>query len=328
MPKQMIARYKKENDFINQVLSDIVLEKEDFLLFNKELLVRLLTLKIFHPDKFKEILGGHSNTTYHYIDENLVLRIPKAHKLLYSKLSIEVKNLIQAHLLDLTSLKIVAYYSKYSLLVTELIPNYQSFSAVDFKNPSKLIALAHLVKKLHYSQFNFKRNTDTALSFIDDSSKYFQTVKPIFNKKDYKILKKLIGIKNFLKKSTYLKFPSHGDLHHYNIIETNGTMQLIDWELSSQEDPAYDISRLFCVTEFSYEQKQFFLSIYKNAYNIILSEQDIKKLIKRIILHESLNYFSIIIQSRYMMSFFSSAKQKFLIKTIQNFSVKDNLIRY
>ncbi|WP_143549581.1 phosphotransferase family protein, partial [Rickettsiella grylli] len=157
---------------------------------------------------------------------------------------------------------------------------------------------------------------------------YFQTVKSIFNKKDYKILKKLTGIQNFLKKSNTLKFPSHGDLHHFNIIETNGTMQLIDWELSSQEDPAYDISRLFCVTEFSYEQRQFFLSIYKNAYNIIVSEYDIKKLINRIFLHESLNYFSIIIQSRYMMSFFPVDKQKFLIETIQNFSVKDKLICY
>jgi thiamine kinase-like enzyme len=329
MQKQLIkAVAEKENNLLCQMLSEIIIDKEGPLLLNKNLLIQLLILKIYQPSKFNEIKGGHSNDSYHYADENLVIRFPKAYNPLYAELAIEVQNLILAKLLNLTPLKVVAYYTKYNVLVTEFMPSYRSFSAADFKNPSKLIALAHLVKKLHYSLFNFKKNSETAISYIDESSKCFQTIKPILDKKDYQILKKLAGIKNFLAKTNYLKFPAHGDLHHFNVIEINGNMQLIDWELSSQEDPAYDISRLFCVTGFNREQKEIFLKTYKNSYHVNLSAGDIKNLIKRIQLHESLNYFSIIIWARYAMSFFYEDKRQLLKKTIANFAAKDKLIRY
>ncbi|MGC1853975.1 MAG: phosphotransferase [Candidatus Aquirickettsiella sp.] len=329
MPRQFLKTVaEKENNLLCQMLADIKKEQEGPHLLNKNFLIQLLILKIYQPSKFKEIKGGHSNDTYHYTDENLVLRFPKVYNPLHPELSIEVQNLILANLLNLTPLKVVAYYSKYSLLVTEFIPSYRSFSAADFKNPSKLISLAHLVKKLHYSSLNFKKNSEMAISFIDESSKSFQMIKPILDKKDYQILKKLIGIKNFLAKAYYLKFPAHGDLHHFNVIEINDNLQLIDWELSSLEDPAYDISRLFCVTGFDNEQKEIFLQAYKNAGNVSLSECDIKNLIKRILLHESLNYFSIVIWAKYAMPFFYADKQKLLQETIADFSAKDRLIRY
>ncbi|WP_395498746.1 phosphotransferase [Rickettsiella endosymbiont of Litargus connexus] len=319
---------EKKNNLLYQMLSDLIIEKEGAKLLNKNLLMQLLILKIYQPSKFKEIKGGYSNNTYYYAEENLVLRFPKAYNPLFPELSIEVQNLIQAKLLNLTPLKTIAYYSKYSLLVTEFIPSYQSFSAADFKNPCKLISLAHLVKKLHYSQVKFKKNSETAISFIDESSQCFQNIQPILNKKDYQILKKLLGIRSFLTRLKCLKVPSHGDLHHFNVIEMNGRLQLIDWELSSMEDPAYDISRLFCVTGLNTKQKEIFLETYKNSYNIILSELDVKNLIKRIFLHESLNYFSIVIWARYAMPFFYKDKQILLKETIKNYKEKETLIRY
>lgn len=329
MPGQFItAVAKKENGLFCRILSDIVAEKEGLHLQNKNLLIQLLILKIYQPNKFKEIEGGYSNDTYHYLDENLVLRFPKAHNPLFPQLAMEVQNLMFAQLLNLTPLKTIAYYAKYSFLVTEFIPSYQSLSRTDFKNPAKLIALARLVKKLHYSEFNFKKNSETAISFIDESSQCFQTIQPILTKKDYAILKKLVGIKLFLAKSNNLTLPSHGDLHHLNVIETKDRLQLIDWELSSLEDPAFDLSRLFCVSGFDNQQKQIFLQAYKNATNVILSEADTKNLIKRIQLYESLNYFSIVIWAKYAMPFFYEDKRILLQETIANFAAKDQLIRY
>lgn len=324
--KRAIA--KKGNDLLCRILSEVLIEKEEPLLLNKDLLIRLLILKINQPDQFKEIKGGYSNDTYHYVEENLVLRFPKIYNPFLPELSIEAQNLIQAKLLNLTPLKVVAYYSKYGVLVTEFIPSYQFLSAADFKNPVKLVALAHLVKKLHYSAFNFKKNPETAISFTDKSSKSFQIIKTILTKKDYEILKKLTGIKNFLSKSSYLKFPSHGDLHHFNVIDVNGKLQLIDWEFSSLEDPAYDISRLFCITAFNNEQKEIFLKTYKHSCHVILSELDIKNLIKRILLYESLNYFSIVIWTRYVVPFFCEDKRKLLQETIENYTKKNKLIAY
>jgi thiamine kinase-like enzyme len=322
------VQVREQQLFIDMLTALQKEEGESSGLFNKKLLIRLFTLKINQPNKFKEIKGGHANDTYHYADENLVLRFPKRYNPIYHHASIEVQNLIQAKCLDLTPLCVIAYYAKYSLLVTQFIPSYQSLSAADFKNPAKLVALAHLVKKLHYSQFTFKKNPETTTSFIDQSSKTFQTIKPILNKKDYAILKKLSGIKNFLTKSKCLKRPSHGDLHHFNVIEINGGLQLIDWELSSVEDPAYDISRLFCVSDLNIEQKEIFLRAYQTSYGFILSALEIKNLIKRIHLFTSLNYFSIAIWARYMMPFFNADKKKLLQEVILNTTEKDRLIAY
>lgn len=221
---------KIESQLLIEMLTTLQKEAESLDVVNKNLLIKLLTLKINQSNQLKEISGGFSNATYHYLKENLVLRFPKVYNPFYPKLAIEIQNLIPSRLLHLTPLKAVAYYAKYSVLVTEFIPYYQSFSATDLKNTPRLTALAHLVKKLHYSPFNFKKNPETAISFIDESSKNFQIIKPILNKKDYQILKKLTGIKHFLEKSTFLKFPCHGDLHHFNVIEMNGHLQLIDWE--------------------------------------------------------------------------------------------------
>lgn len=329
MPGQFInAVAKKENNLFCRILSDLISEKEGPQLQNKNLLIELLILKIFHPNDFKEIPGGYSNDTYLYEEENLVLRFPKTYNPFFPELSIEIQNLNQAHQFNLTPLTAIAYYAKYSLLVTEFIPNYQSLTIRDFKNPARLMALAYLVKKLHYSPFNFKENTETATAFIDKSSQCFHTIQPILTKKDYIILKKLLGIKNFLDKANHTKSPAHGDLHHYNIVEINGHLQLMDWEFSSIEDPAYDISRLFCVTQFNQPQKEIFLKAYKNSAPVYLSEQEMKNLIKRIYLYESLNYFSIIIWSRYAMPFFYADKQHLLKNTIKFSSQQDKLIHY
>ncbi|WP_342228289.1 phosphotransferase [Rickettsiella endosymbiont of Rhagonycha lignosa] len=327
MPRQFIqAIAKKENSYFCRILSDVITEKEGPKLQNKNLLIQLLILKIYQPSQFKEIKGGHSNDTYHYPTENLVLRFPKTYNPLFPEFSVEIQNLRLARLLNLTPLKIIAYYAKYSLLVTEFIPNFQPLSTADLKEPTQLIALAHLVKKLHYSEFTFKKNSETGISFIDEASQCFQNILPILNKKDHRVLKKLFGIKNFLAKSKVL-LPSHGDLHHFNLIENNGYLQLMDWELSSMEDPAYDISRLFCVTEFNAEQKELFLKTYKHAY-INLSDGDIKNLIKRIFLYESLNLYSIVTWAKYVMPHFNEAQQILLKETITHYSQKDRLIRY
>jgi thiamine kinase-like enzyme len=327
MPRQFIqALAKKENSYFCEILSDVITEKEGPKLQNKNLLIQLLILKIYQPNQFKEIKGGHSNATYHHPTKNLVLRFPKAYNPLFPELSIEVQNLKLASLLNLTPLKIIAYYTKYSFLVTEFVSNNQSLSADDLKKPNKLMALARLVKNLHYSEFNFKKNVETGISFIDEASQCFQTILPILNKKDHQVLKKLCGIKNFLAKSKVL-LPSHGDLHHFNLIENNGYLQLMDWELSSMEDPAYDISRLFCVTGFNTEQKEIFLKTYKHVY-INLSAGDMKNLIKRIFLYESLNFYSIVTWAKYVMPHFDAVQQILLKETIKNFSQKDKLVRY
>ena len=208
------------------------------------------------------------------------------------------------------------------MLVTEFIPSFQAYSEKDFKQTEKLIALTHLIKKLHYSQALFKKNPEASLCFIDSSTKTFQTIKSILSEEDYKILHKLDAIRCCLTKFNIIKRPAHGDLHHFNLIEINGKMQLMDWELSTLEDPALDISRFFCVSDLNNEQKDIFLQYYKSALNIPLSEATITSLAIRVKLFEPLSYFSIVVWAKYAILFAYGDKRNLLEATIKNFTAK------
>lgn len=326
MSKQIIKTISEEQkplDYLPQMLADIKKETSDELFLNKSLLIQLLTLIINQPDQFKPLIGGYSNDTYHYEKEYLILRFPKPNNPLYRHTSIEIHNLEQARLSGLTSLKVVAYSTKHFVLVTLFIPFCQSFSEKSFKEePKNIIELALVVKQLHYGSYDFKKNPETAISFIDASSKTYQTIKSVLNAEDYQILKKLDAIRNCLAKFKILKCPSHGDLHHFNLISIKGSMQLMDWEVSSIEDPAYDISRFFCVADFNTDQKNIFLQTYQNSCNILLLEPALTNLKTRIQLYEPLNYFSIVVWAKYAILFAYNDKRNLLDATIKNFTEK------
>lgn len=217
----------------------------------------------------------------------------------------------------------VAYFARYSLLVTSFIPNYLSYSMEDIKKLNELAAAAHLIKKLHYSEIEFKKNRENAISIIDSSSKTFKVIEPILIQDDYKILEKLDRIRYFLSQFKIIKRPSHGDFHLFNLIKLKGALQLMDWELSSIEDPAFDISRFFCVASLGKGEEKFFLQTYKNSFYNILSDAAMASLKTRIQLFNPLNYFSIAIWAKYALPSFSSRDKKEILKeTTLNYTQK------
>lgn len=327
MLKAVTSTTPEKDQLLLDILIQLKNEKEDasekiLVLYNKNLIVRLLYSKINQACQFLEITGGFSNETYHYQPENLVLRYSRIGNPFHPNQSAEVANVLQAKLFALTVLTIVGNYAKQRILVTHLIQNYQTYSMDDFKSSSKLIALANLVKTLHYSQSNFEENSESAIAIIDKLSPSFKRIKDSLNKEDYSILEKLAVLRRILKKYEIFKRPSHGDLHHFNLIEIDGLMQLIDWELSSLDDPAYDIARLFSVDNFNAEQKSFFINVYQNAFDIFLSKQKIEHLKQRIQLFEPLNHFAIVVWCKYNSQFCNSEKRELLNETITHYTRK------
>ncbi len=104
----------------------------------------------------------------------------------------------QANLFGITPINVIAYFTKYSLLVTSFIPNYLSYSTEEIKK-IKLIS--------------------GCSTFIESSSKTFKVIEPILIQNDYKILEKLDNIRSFLSQFKIIKRPSHGDFHHFNLIK-------------------------------------------------------------------------------------------------------------
>ncbi len=324
MPRSSVSTLELETQRLAEILESIKDEEENELgLLRKRLLIYLLILKINQPYHFKEITGGFSSDTYHYIKKNLVLRLPKLGNPLVRHTEIELYNVHQAKLFGITPINVMAYFAKYSLLVTSFIPNYQSYSMEEIKKFNQLAAVAQLIKKLHYSEIKFRSNKENAISIIDSSSKTFKAIEPILIQKDYKILEKLDQIRFFLSQFKIIKRPSHGDFHYFNLIKLKGVLQLMDWELSTIEDPAFDISRFFCVANLDKGEKHFFLQTYKNSFYHILSNAAMESLKTRIQLFNPLNYFSIAIWARYVLpSFSSNDKKEILEETTRNYTRK------
>ncbi|MES2141300.1 MAG: phosphotransferase [Pseudomonadota bacterium] len=317
-PHFSIAQKKQ----LHTALLDLGREKEiEEKLLNKKLFMQLLDWKLNRNfEKFIKIIGGYSNQTYQIDD--LVLRFPKLINPLVRNLSIEVYNLQIAHTLNFTPLEIIGYYSKHNLLITQFIPQYRSLTQDDFKNPKKIIATAKLVKKLHYCTKKFKKNLETPLAFVNNTSESFKKIKTILKKEDDGILNKINIIKAILASFEVPEQPSHGDLHHGNLIELNNKIQLIDWEVSSMEDPAYDIARLFCVSDLSEESRILFLEHYKHAGNITLPAIEIENLKQRIRLLIPINFLSIVFWARFEIQFRKGDKKILLEKTIATFHEK------
>ncbi|MGC1854455.1 MAG: phosphotransferase [Candidatus Aquirickettsiella sp.] len=327
MLKTLTKSILEKDQQLHEILIYLENEKEETpaivtVLYNKKILIKLLKLKITQAANFSEITGGYSNETYHYFPDKLVLRFSRLGNPYHCNQSAEVRNILQANLFDLTPLIVAANYAKHHVLVTHFIPHCQLYPLEIFQRPSKLIALANLVKNLHYSQSYFNENSESAISFVDKLSPSFQNIKATLSKEDYFILERLNVLRKVLEKLKIFKRASHGDLHHFNLIEVAGTMQLIDWELSSIADPAYDIARLFSVDNFNAEQKEIFINAYKNAFDIFLSEETIKHLTERIQLFEPLNHFSIVVWSKHTSQFCNSEKRKILNETITHYTKK------
>ena len=67
----------------------------------------------------------------------------------------------------------------------------------------------------------------------------------------------------------------HGDIHKNNIIINDDNFYLIDWELATYGDLAYELSTYFILMEYTNEEKEMFLNRLNKKLNLNLD--DLKK---------------------------------------------------
>ncbi len=72
MPRSSVSTLELETKRLSEILESIKdQEEKELLLLRKKLLSHLLILKINQSDQFKEMTGGFSSDTYHYIKKIL-----------------------------------------------------------------------------------------------------------------------------------------------------------------------------------------------------------------------------------------------------------------
>lgn len=269
--------------------------------FNVELILQILHRYLKQPHHFIALPGGYSNQTYR--TGPWVIRLPKAGNPIIGDPEAEIHHLPIAQRLELSPLCLKAYSLSDRLLITDYLPNLHTLA--DLNQIDHLKALAQLVKKLHYCDADFKENSETPLSFFDQSSAKFLSIQSLLTQEEHLLLRQVQ--QQCLKKlaAFHVKTrPAHGDLHQGNVVLNKGKLQLIDWESSGLADPAHDIARLFALAELNPKQQNIFLKAY-HTYPPSINDTHIASLKQRIALAIPVHYLLVILWTKFAMRFTS-----------------------
>lgn len=145
--------------------------------------------------------------------------------------------------------------AKAGIILMEFVENRRSLRSEVLKN-ANIEALAKTISKLHQGpQFN---NFVSVIEIARDDEKSIKG-------KNLKIITEASGRLNEIEKtleSQLTRKPCHNDLNPNNILFSDGKVILLDWELSGQQDPFFDIATIFILYAFEKKHEDVFLKAY------------------------------------------------------------------
>lgn len=209
-----------------------------------------------------ERLGGWSNTSYKlkFGCETFVMRLNRKNSFLGIDREAEKNNSGLAEKLGIGS-RIV--YSEPDLQIARYIENRGVVLAEDFQERATLSQVIATLKRLHFSGFRFASDLNPyerlltvyekvcrkgAIPLPDQLHRTIQFFRPIF------VSTKLQNIG---------KVPCHNDTTPYNMLHTEEGVQLVDWEHSANNDPAWDLAYLSAEAGFSEELDEQMIRLYQ-----------------------------------------------------------------
>lgn len=140
---------------------------------------------------------------------------------------------------------------------------------LDYHNPQEVKNALKMMKKLHDARVRSKFDFDiwqTTLSFIEKISargrQDFQDFESLYQK--------MRTVYQFTEKDGVEKCLCHCDCYDPNfLISEDGSMYLIDWEYSGNDDPAGDLGTFICCSDYTREEA---LSVLEQYFNRPLTE--------------------------------------------------------
>lgn len=148
------------------------------------------------------------------------------------------------------------------------------------------------MNKVNYTKINkyikWKNNTEYLYFLIN----HLEKVKQTFSSKTNKILntlnidEKLNELKNIKLDNTRKLTLIHGDIHNGNMIDNNGNIYLLDWELATVGDLAYELATHFILMQYTDTEQKYFINNLSKELNI--DKQLLKKDVNVYMIYELL----------------------------------------
>lgn len=146
---------------------------------------------------------------------------------------------------------------------------------LDYHNDKEVKQALAMMRKLHdanlKSKFDFDiwENTLDLLKKLDEQSKNFED----FNE----LLSKMKNLYSLTKKDNVEKRLCHCDCYDPNfLIDKEGSMTLIDWEYSGNDDPGCDLGTFICCSDYTYEEA---LQVIEWYYGYKPSDEELRHML-------------------------------------------------
>lgn len=208
-------------------------------------------------------IGGMSNKNFKVTKGvyEYVLRVPGIGAEGMVVRSNEEQNSLQACKMGINP-PIRYFNSETGIKLADFVKNAETLNRATIQRPSNMKKISNIFRTLHHShvrfgnEFNvFKEILNYEYLLVKADGKMYDGYEPV--------RKKVFQLEDYLNQLGVSVKPCHNDLVAENFLKAeDGTIYLIDWEYSGMNDPMWDIAALFLESNFTDENKDYFLSHY------------------------------------------------------------------
>ena len=210
-----------------------------------------------------EQIGGLSNKNFKVTlsGKEYVLRVPGIGSEGMVVRSFEEQNSLQGCRMGISP-NISYFNDKTGVKLTDYIHNAETLNSATIQRKKHLQQIAAIYQTLHHSNVRFN-NDFNVFHEIRKYEKLMAKTKGVMYPGYEDIRDEMFGLESRLNELGIRLCPCHNDAVPENFIKSeNGKIYIIDWEYSGMNDPIWEFAALFLESDFSEDNKDYFLDCY------------------------------------------------------------------
>lgn len=217
------------------------------------------------------VLPSFTNKNYliQYQDIKAVLRTPGIGTERYINRNIEYINAQLAFDIKVNPAKILFFDPLSGVQITQFVPYQHQLDYKEFYEKSTLREVINCLKQIHQSDLPFNNQ----LNPFERTRKIIRWLNELsfsLSSEHLKIQKMIDQIEPLLSSEYFERLPCHNDPVPSNFLRVDGKLTMLDWEYAGLNDPAYELSLISCVMNYSEELDHYMIDCYNPADHALL----------------------------------------------------------